>query len=127
LNIRIQRGLPFVRALLTQNGKSLLLDQVLLDTGSETSVFSSDELAEIGVRAELEDVLHRTIGVGGFEYTFSKRLDAVALGTAELRDFEIQVGAMDYGFPVQGILGIDFLLRTRAVIDLDRLELFESR
>jgi predicted aspartyl protease len=112
---------------LTQNGKSLLLDQVLLDTGSETSVFSSDELAEIGVRVEHEDVLHRTIGVGGFEYTFSKRLDAIALGTAELRGFEVQVGAMDYGFPIQGILGIDFLLQAHAVIDLDKLELFESK
>lgn len=31
-------------------------------------------------------------------------------------NFEIEVGAMDYG------LGIDFLLHTRAVVDLARLE-----
>jgi hypothetical protein len=40
----------------------------------------------------------------------------------ELRGVEIHIGAMDYGFPIQGILGLDFLLQVRAVIDLDALE-----
>jgi hypothetical protein len=34
----------------------------------------------------------------------------------ELRGVEIHIGAMDYGFPIQGILGLDFLLQVRAVI-----------
>jgi hypothetical protein len=41
----------------------------------------------------------------------------------KLRIFEIQVGAMRYGFPLDGIVGMDFLLATRAVIDLDAREL----
>jgi hypothetical protein len=38
-------------------------------------------------------------------------------------DFGIEVGAMDYDFPAEGILGLDYLLRTGALIDLRRLEL----
>ncbi len=33
---------------------------------------------------------------------------------------------MDYGFPADGILGLDYLLRTGALIDLRRLELYFS-
>jgi hypothetical protein len=30
---------------------------------------------------------------------------------------------MDYGFPAEGILGLDYLLRAGALIDLQNLEL----
>lgn len=38
-------------------------------------------------------------------------------------DFQVEIGWMDYGFSLQGIVGLDFLLKTRAVIDLADLEL----
>jgi hypothetical protein len=48
--------------------------------------------------------------------------------TLHADDFEIEVGAMDYGFDftIEGIVGMDFLVRARATIDLDRLELRPS-
>lgn len=67
------------------------------------------------------------VGVGGTELVFSKRLEGVALGDMELRDFEVQIGAMNYGFPIQGIIGMDFLLQFQAVIDLGRLEVLDGR
>ncbi len=53
----------------------------------------------------------------------TKRIEGVALGEMKLLDLEVQIGAMNYGFPIQGIIGLDFLLHVRAVIDLDRLEI----
>ena len=32
-------------------------------------------------------------------------------------DFEAEVGEMDYGFEIGGILGMDFLRSARAIID----------
>jgi hypothetical protein len=127
MNIRLVRGLPFVSASLTQNGKALELDQVLLDTGSQASVFSADELWRLDVRAEPGDRLMRVAGVGGTEFVFSKRMDAVTLGGMELRGFEIQIGDMSYGFPIQGIIGMDFLLQVHAKIDLGKLEILDGR
>jgi hypothetical protein len=34
---------------------------------------------------------------------------------------------MDYGFEINGVLGMDFLVRTGAVIDLQELELRFSK
>ncbi|MCP4662725.1 MAG: clan AA aspartic protease [bacterium] len=95
---------------------------MVLDTGSAGSVFSADELAQIGILPGLEDKIHRVRGVGGFEFVYSKRIESIALGTMRVDDFEIQVGAMQYGFPLQGIVGMDFLLDTKAIVDLESLD-----
>jgi hypothetical protein len=33
---------------------------------------------------------------------------------------------MDYGFALDGILGLDFLLAVKAIVDLDRMELHSA-
>ena len=124
MNIRVVRGTPYVTASLTHNGKKLDLDFVVLDTGSGGCVFSANELLQLDIEVERTDQLHRIAGVGGREFVFSRRLEGLAVGDVELRGFEVQVGAMDYGFPIQGIIGLDFLLRVQAVIDLARLEIY---
>ena len=43
-----------------------------------------------------------------------------------MNDFDIEVGAMDYGFAIDGIIGTDFLLQVGAVIDLSRLEIHRA-
>lgn len=99
---------------------------MVVDTGSGGSVFSADEVANIGILPEHTDFLHRVRGVGGFEFVYSKRLESLAVGSLQADDFEIQVGALHYGFPLQGLIGMDFLVRTRAVIDLGALEIRRS-
>ena len=68
-----------------------------------------------------EDPLHRIHGVGGSEFVFMKRVDQVAVGELQVSDFAVEVGAMDYGFQFDGIIGTDFLLAVGAVIDLRTL------
>jgi predicted aspartyl protease len=127
MNIRLVGGLPYVRVSLTHRGNRLDLDHVVLDTGSGGSIFSADELQRLDIVSEPEDRVYRIVGVGGQELVFSKRLEGVALGEMELQDFEVQIGAMNYGFPIQGIIGMNFLLQFQAVIDLGKLEVIDGR
>jgi hypothetical protein len=123
MKIRLEHGLAYVEAALTFRGRSLSLRDIILDTGSASTIFSADRLLEIGVVPEPADALHRLRGVGGTEYAFTKRLDLLAVDDMKVPDFSIEVGAMDYGFPADGILGLDYLLRIGALVDLRRLEL----
>ncbi len=75
---------------------------------------------------EPHDLIHRIRGVGGAEFVFTKRVDNLALGELQIEDFEIEVGAMEYGFDIEGIVGMDFLTRVGAVIDLARLEMYPA-
>jgi hypothetical protein len=87
------------------------------------TLFSVDHLTNIGLQYEPNDQVHRIRGVGGTEFMFTKRLDALALGELQLNDFVIEVGAMDYGPDIDGIIGLDFLSLTGAIIDMAALEM----
>lgn len=120
--IRIREGLPQVSMSLFYRDRRLDVENVLLDTGSASTIFSANRLLDIDLRCDPTDILNRIRGVGGTEFVFSKTIDRLSLGDLTVADFEIEVGAMDYGFnfELDGILGMDFLEQVGAVIDLRR-------
>ncbi len=123
MKIHLRDGLPYVTAVLTYQGKELSFRHVLLDTGSGGAIFSTDNVLVVGLTYAPDDVVHRIRGVGGSEFVFSKRVDTLAVGDLIVNDFQIEVGAMDYGFDIDGIIGMDFLVQVGAVIDLAKLEI----
>ena len=126
MKIRLDGRLPFVSTTLSYAERQLTLDHVLLDTGSAGTVFAADHVDRLGIEPEGTDKIRRIRGVGGSEFVYSKKLEWLALGNTQIKNFEIQVGAMRYGFRLDGILGMDFLLATRAIIDLGSLNLQSS-
>ncbi len=103
--------------------QELELPRVLIDTGSATTLFSMRKLLEIGLTYELEDMISLVRGVGGSKTVFEKTLQEIQVGSLVVSNFKVQVGDMDYGIDLHGILGLDFLLQTKANIDLDSLAL----
>lgn len=81
------------------------------------------KLLEIGLTYELEDMISLVRGVGGSKTVFEKTLQEIQVGSLVVSNFKVQVGDMDYGIDLHGILGLDFLLQTKANIDLDSLAL----
>lgn len=123
MRIRLRGGLPFVTANIVYQEKRLELNQVLIDTGSSGTVFSADKVASIGLVAEPQDPLRQIRGVGGSEFVFVKQVDILSIGRLEIQNFEIEIGAMDYDFDIEGIVGMDFLMHTEAIIDFAKLEI----
>jgi hypothetical protein len=126
VKIRVEGGLLYVSAELVYQTRKLTLSEVILDTGSATTLFSADEVSKLGLVPQPDDPVLRVRGVGGSEFVLSKRLDSLSLGDLTVSSFPIQIGAMDYGFPIQGLIGLDFLMQAGAVIDLANLELAAS-
>ena len=124
MNITLTDGLPSITVTLTYHGKPYMIDRVLLDTGSGGSVFSTDVLLSCGIHYEMHDMVHRIRGVGGTEFVFSKIVDQLAIGELCCDQFAIEVGVMDYGMPLNGIIGMDFLCAVNAVIDLAQSRIF---
>jgi len=120
-------GLPFVSVTLSANGKSLFLARVLVDTGSGGSVFKADDLAEVDILPGDADIIRNISGIGGEEGVIEKQIASIEVGDLSLSPFTIQIGALDYGFEMDGIIGADFLLKTGAVIDFDAMEIGKKR
>ena len=115
-------GLPFCNINLSYNGKCILIDNVLLDTGSGGSVFKMDVVEAVGITIEDNDTIEAISGIGGSEFVYKKDVDSIVLGDLELDSFKIEVGVMDYGFEINGILGMDFMKKVGAVINLAEMK-----
>ena len=123
MRIELRDGLLFVSVRLRHGGQELELHDVLLDTGSAGTVFSIHAVSMVGLTYDPDDPLHRIHGIGGSEFVFMKRVNQLAIGEREVRDFSVEIGGMDYGFQLDGIVGTDLLLAVGAVIDLTTLEI----
>jgi predicted aspartyl protease len=123
----IENGLLLTDIEVTFKGKSLYLKRILIDTGSASTVISTDLAETIGIVAEENDMIYRISGIGGSEFVYSKTVDAIGIGEMQTIDFALEVGAMKYGFDLDGIIGLDFLQQIGAIINIDRLTLQSAR
>lgn len=117
----IDEGLLLTDMEVTYKGKSLLLKRVLVDTGSGSTIIKTDLAETISIVAEENDMIYRISGVGGSEFVFSKTIDSIKNGEKEADNFTVEIGAMDYGFELDGIIGLDLLQQMKAIINLDKL------
>jgi hypothetical protein len=118
MQFQLVDSLPFVTLQVAYLGQSISISNVLLDTGSASTILSADSLEPLSIYPAEDDVLHTIRGVGGTEVVYLRQVDFLQLGEKRLPNFAIEVGGMDYGFTINGILGMDFLLQAGAVIHL---------
>jgi hypothetical protein len=121
--LTILHGLPFVEVMIHANGKHLTLQNVLVDSGSAGTAFQTDALAPLGLFPRGTDEVIMMIGIGGGEAVIQKQLEAIEVGDLRVNPFTIQMGALDYGLKLDGILGADFLLAVGAQINFKTLTL----
>lgn len=69
MKFQLKHGLPFVELVLEHGGQPLNAGNVLVDTGSATTIFSTDLLASINLRPGYEDEVHRISGVTALFFT----------------------------------------------------------
>jgi predicted aspartyl protease len=123
MRLALRHNLPFTTVTLSYGGRTIQIPDVLIDTGSASTIFATDAVAGIGISPASGDRLRFLRGVGGTESVFTRKVDRVTVGEATVHERTIEVGGMDYGFEINGILGMDFLVDTGAVIDLRTLDL----
>jgi predicted aspartyl protease len=123
MNIKMRDGLAFINVTLIYQQKVLEIEDVLLDTGSASTIFSYTVLEAAGFELHPDDRLRQIQGVGGVEYVFARQIHRLIMDDFQAIDFEIEVGAMDYGFKINGIVGMDFLVKGGFLIDLVKLKI----
>ena len=123
MQLTLRDDLPFLSVTVAYQGAEIEIPDVLVDTGSATTILAADQVARIGIVPEPSDILYTIRGVGGIETVFTRWVERLRISQRDITDFEIEVGGMDYGFEIQGILGMDYLLQAGAIIDLGNLSL----
>jgi hypothetical protein len=114
------------------DGTAVEVADVLVDTGSASTLLNADigcappemgSFSDLGIFPRPDDRLRTLRGVGGREVVFARNIERLEVGERGLDNFEVEIGGMDYGFAISGILGMDFLTKTGALINLRDLTL----
>ncbi|UOF90599.1 aspartyl protease family protein [Fodinisporobacter ferrooxydans] len=102
----------------------MAIENIVIDTGAAETILSPDAVEEIGIFAELDDYVHSFYGIGGSLHNFySKQVDGVNLGSVNFANVRLDFGVIDPYGNINGLLGLDILMKLNAVIDLKNLKL----
>ena len=86
MKLTLRHKLLFTTATLSYRGRTLEISHILIDTGSASTVFATDAVADLGIIPAPNDRLRFLRGVGGTEAVFTRRVDGLSIGEAALRD-----------------------------------------
>lgn len=122
MKIKYKYGLLLVAIALTFNGVEKTVENMVLDTGAAKTLISQDAVDDIGVGVDLNDTIVTYYGIGGKEHAFRKRIDKVQMDEFVIENVEIDFN--DFGYKdINGLLGLDLLMKAEFVIDLQHLEI----
>ena len=75
MQLRLKDSLPFVIPKVGHKGEIVKISDVLVDTGSASTILAADSLVHIGIEPSHEDILHTIRGVGGVEVVYLRKVD----------------------------------------------------
>ncbi len=102
-------------------GKTMQVENVIVDTGSSHTVFSPDVLEQIGVNYENGDPVYEAYGIGGSVPFYTKVMDEIIIDSLKIEQIEVDVGMLPKSH--KGLLGLDILKSNGFVVDLGKMEL----
>ncbi|WP_407272464.1 aspartyl protease family protein [Radiobacillus sp. PE A8.2] len=105
-------------------GRTLIIDDVIIDTGSSHTVISPDILEAIGVLYENGDKIYEAYGIGGSVPFYTKVMEEIKIDTFSIKEFELDVGMLPEGH--NGLLGLDILKEHGFIINMDKLAIYQS-
>lgn len=125
MNIEYVNGLLHAKMSITYQGQTTTIDRLVIDTGAWKTLLSADVVFDLGIFATPDDDLTVMSGIGGEDFAFRKVVDCVVFGSLEMERFPLDFGDLDEGFGINGIIGLDILLKGQFVIDLEEMKILQ--
>ncbi len=123
MKIDFREGLLYTSIVINFKGEEKTIDNVIIDTGAAHSLISSDIAEEIGIVYKNGDRLITMFGIGGEDFAFRKSITQIKLGTLVIENHPLDFGFLDIENGINGLIGLDLLIKSKAIIDLDTLEI----
>lgn len=119
--------LPLVAVQIEYNGMKKTFTNVLLDTGCSSTILDTDLCEEIGLMLDLENAITRKMyGIGGTEICIEQKVSGMNIDEFQLNNFTIQLGDVREMHGFDGIIGNDFFLAHKLIIDFENMEVTKN-
>ncbi|ETT79615.1 hypothetical protein C173_00612 [Paenibacillus sp. FSL R7-277] len=127
MKIEYVDGLLQTSLTLNYKGQVLTIEKLVIDTGASHTLLSADAIADIGVYFETGDEIITAFGIGGEESCFRKVFDSIQLGNFHIENYKLDVGSLHEKLAINGLLGLDFLMKANIVLDLAELVMYSAK
>lgn len=122
MKIKHKHGLLLVDITLTFNKAEKIIENMVLDTGAARTLISQNAVDDIGIQVDLHDTIVTYFGIGGKEHAYRKQINQVQIDDFVIENVDIDFN--DFGYEdINGLLGLDLLLRAEFLIDLRHLRM----
>lgn len=116
IKLRYQNYLLFCSLDLKINSQNLHLQNVLIDTGSATTLINADYILLDG-----NEKIKNAQGIGGYERILVKNFETLRLNDIMLENVSLSIGDMDYGIDIDLLIGLDILKILNANINIKNM------
>lgn len=126
-SLRYKNGLLYASVVLTHENKFVIVDDVIIDTGAYHTIILTDYLEELNAELTTDDELVKTSGYGGIQYSsVRKKINKIEIGDISIDEVKIDFGNIDPYERVNGLIGLDFLIKAGLIIDLVDLTMYKK-
>jgi predicted aspartyl protease len=126
MEVKYKNGLIYTSLEITFEGKTKTIDDIIIDTGAAHSIISPEMVADLGINALLEDELITMYGIGGEQYAYRKKVDNIKFGNLNIQGYKLDFGYIDEKGKINGLFGIDLLMKLGLIIDLQKLSIYKG-
>lgn len=120
--------LPLISVEIEYKGNKKKFNNVLLDTGCSSTILDTDLCEEIGLMLDLEKAITRKMyGIGGTEICIEQKVSGMNIDEFQLSNFIIQLGDVREMNGFDGIIGSDFFLANKLIIDFENMEVRKNK
>lgn len=122
-----KNGLLYASIMLSHGDKSVIIEDVIIDTGACHTIVLTDYLESLDVAFNDTDELVKTSGYGGVQYSsVRKTIEKLTIGDIVIENMKIDFGDIDPFERVNGLIGLDFLRYAGLIIDLVDLKMYKK-
>lgn len=121
MKLTYRDGLLFTSIKLRYQGKTAVIDNVVVDTGASSCIIEPLAIESLGIVFTKEDEIETFFGVNGM-YNYVKRTaNSIIVDDMSLDNFNFYIGSVENN--INGLIGLDFLVNMNAIIDLKQMEI----
>ena len=118
IDLKLKHSLLFCNLDIDIDDNTLHFDNVLIDTGSATTLINSDYILLDG-----SEKFINVYGVGGYEAVLNKYFDCISINNNSIHNIVLSVGELDYGIDIDMLVGLDLLKKLNANINIKDMTL----
>ena len=123
MKFQLDDRLPLVSVEIEYVGQKKTFSNVLLDTGCSSTILDTDLCEEIGLMLDLENAITRKMyGIGATEICIEQKVSGMNIDEFRLNNFTIELGDVREMHGFDGIIGSDFFLAHKLIINFENME-----